>query len=49
MFQEIETDTNKQRCTLPMVNMVVITHEVLVAKLLLCPTVSLPEISKNLD
>ena len=32
-----------------MVNMVVITHEVLVAEPLLCPTVSLLEISKNLN
>ena len=45
-----DRNTNKQRCTLPMVNLVVITHEVLrIAKPPLCPTVSLLEISKNLD
>ena len=32
-----------------MVNMVVITQEVLVTKPLLCPTVSVLEISQNLD
>ena len=49
MFQEIEIQTNSAVLLLPVVNMVVITHKVLVAKPLLCSTVSLLEISKNLD